>query len=82
MQLIEIAPHFYINSSHVLQFKLVNDPDRGGFVWVFTLITGKVLFSIPFETERDAKKWLEENFNGLQLLTEAAREIHKGYRPE
>jgi len=82
MQFIEIAPHFYINSSQILQFKLVNDPARGGFVWIFTLTTGKVLFSIPFKTEKEARIWLEENLKGLQFLSETARETHRGYKPE
>ena len=79
---IEIAPDYYINSHQAVKFRLNYAPARGGYVWIFTLTTGKVLNSIPFPTPEEARIWLKENFEGLVEMSTAAREQHKGYRPE
>lgn len=82
MQFIEIAPNFYLNSAQVVHFKLLHSPQRGGYVWVFSLTGGKVLFSIPFKSEEEARRWLEQNLNGLQHMQEDIRETHRGYKAE
>jgi len=81
MQFIEIAPNFYLNSSQIVQFRLVYDEARGGYCWVFTLTNGKNLFSIPFENEVKARIWLSAAFKGLNMLEEKLRKEHKEYNP-
>lgn len=78
----EIAPDFYINGSQIVQFKLIRSPERGGYVWVFTLTSGKVLFSIPFRNETDARDWLRENLLDVKFLPMSLREHHRGYKAE
>ena len=82
MLFIEIAPDYYINVQQIGQFKLIHSPERGGFVWVFTLISGKVLFSIPFNSREEAEGWLGENFEAVKILSPSLKERHVGYRPE
>jgi len=82
MLFIEIAPDYYINVQQIGQFKLIHSPERGGFVWVFTLISGKVLFSIPFNSREEAERWLGENFEAVKILSPSLKERHVGYRPE
>ncbi|HIC09087.1 MAG TPA: hypothetical protein EYO62_03450 [Aquificales bacterium] len=82
MFFVEIAPDYYINAYQIGQFRLIHSPERGGFVWVFTLISGKVLFSIPFNSREEAERWLGENFGRVKILSPTLKERHVGYRPE
>ena len=82
MFFVEIAPDYYINAYQIGQFRLIHSPERGGFVWVFTLTSGKVLFSIPFPTKGEAERWLGETLGRVRSLSLSLREKHKGYRPE
>ncbi len=84
MFFVEIAPDYYINARQIGQFRLIHSPERGGFVWVFTLISGKVLFSIPFKSREEAEKWLGENLGSanVKILSPTLKERHVGYRPE
>jgi len=81
MEFVEIAPDYYLNAEYVVQFRLVYDPNRGGYCWVFTLSSGKNLFSIPFKSEEEAKLWLSKSFKKLTHMEEELKEQHKGYNP-
>ncbi len=81
MQFVEIAPDYYLNTLQVVQFRLVYAPERGGYCWVFTLTGGKNIFSIPFKSKEEARRWLGENFERLTILAEEVRNAHDGYNP-
>jgi len=82
MKFVEIAPDFFLNADAIVQFKLANVPERGGWCWVFTLSSGKVLFSVPFATENEARAWLAETFENLVPMKALLKSKHGGYRPE
>jgi hypothetical protein len=79
---LEIAPNHFVNTAQIVQFKLLHSPERGGYVWVFTLSAGKILSSIPFKNEEEALQWLIRSLKGLQCLESGLKELHKGYRAE
>jgi hypothetical protein len=82
MKFVEIAPDYFVNTNEIVQFKLVEDEHRGGWCWVFTLSSGKILFSIPFGSEGEAKTWLVDTFENLIPLSALLRKKHAGYKPD
>jgi hypothetical protein len=82
MKFVEIAPDYFVNADEIVQFRLVKDENRGGWCWVFTLSGGKILFSIPFGSENEAKSWLADTFENLIPLNALLRKKHAGYKPD
>ncbi len=82
MKFVEIAPDYFVNTAEIVQFKLVKDDERGGWCWVFTLSSGKILFSIPFGGEKEAKDWLADTFENLVNMSPLLKKKHHGYNPD